>query len=68
MRPPRPASRYSNGFEMKLDLLRTHVRMAKRLLAPDEEPTFEMVKLREDLDDCVRVLKEILEEINGGDG
>ena len=67
MRPPRPPSRYQNGFEMKLDLLRTHLRMAGRLRTPEEEeaaPSFELKKMREDFDECAGILQDLSTEMS----
>ena len=62
IRPPRPVSRYTNGYQMKSDLLRTHVRMAGRLQSlqslEDDTPNEELTRVRVDLEDCVRVLDE----------
>lgn len=60
MRPPRPISRYTDGFEMKADLLRTHVRMATRLQATfDDGPNAELKRIQVDLEDCTKILEQL---------
>lgn len=55
MRPPRPVSRYNSGFQMKLDLLRTHLRMYQEL-SSEECPNRELERLRNDLEDYANLL------------
>ena len=61
MRPPRPPSRYANGHQMKLDLLRTHLRMTMWLQSREkvENPSEELQRLRCDLEDLARIFNEI---------
>ena len=62
MRPPRPIIRYTNGYEMRLDLLRTHLRMAQRMqaLEPDVQ-SHELQKIQEDLKEREKLLKDLAE-------
>ena len=64
MRPPRPPSRYANGYQMRMELLRAHVRMASRLHPPDTEvPSVELQKIRDDLGERVKILEELSAEV-----
>ena len=68
IRPPRPISRYTNGYQMKLDLLRTHVRMATRLQFVDNDtPNEELKRVRTDLEECTKILDELQLEANPAD-
>lgn len=60
-RGPRPAVRYPNGYALKMDLLRTHLRMYRRLEveASESRPAEELKKLRMDIEDCVRLFEEL---------
>lgn len=62
LRPPRPWSRYASGYEMKVDLLRTHLRMHQRLLRDthdDEKPNEELQRLKSNMEECVRLFEEL---------
>ena len=61
IRPPRPSIRYSNGHDMKVDLLRSHLRMYQFLEREnaDEEPSQELVRLRSNIEECVQLFEEL---------
>jgi hypothetical protein len=62
LRPPRPASRYTSGYEMKVDLLRTHLRMHRRLLrdmTDSEQPHEELRRLSSNMEECVKRFEEL---------
>ena len=60
MRPPRPMSRYLNGYQMKVDLIRTHLRMVTKMLTAERDnPTEELKRMQEDLEIFVPVLEEL---------
>jgi hypothetical protein len=61
VRGPRPAVRYSNGYALKMDLLRTHLRMYRRLEVDvnEDRPAEELRKLRQDIEECVRLFEEL---------
>lgn len=61
IRPPRPMCRYSNGYQMKLDLLRSHLRMYQRLQTPADIdcPNAELKRLKSNIDDCVKLYEEL---------
>lgn len=63
MRPPRPMIRYANGYEMRADLLGSHLRMTARLRTPEEQalPDPEMARLRMDFERHVKILQELAE-------
>lgn len=65
MRPPRPASRYVNGYQMKLDLLRTHLSMIVHMQVLEYEPPSDELKLvRCDLDHAAKALVELQREMS----
>ena len=55
IRPPRPISRYTNGYQMKFDLVRAHLRMTNNLQPRDELPSAELRKIASDLDECAAI-------------
>lgn len=61
IRPPRPMSRYTNGYQMKLDLLRAHLRMYNRLQPSneDEAPKEELNRMRENVGECVGMFERL---------
>ncbi|KAK3058342.1 ferrochelatase hem15 [Extremus antarcticus] len=61
LRPPRPPIRYLTRHDMKLDLLRSHLRMYKHLEREDEEdaPSEELVRLRRNVEECVQLLEDL---------
>jgi hypothetical protein len=61
IRPPRPISRYANGYQMKLDLLRSHLRMYNRLQSanPDDPPNEELDRLRDNVSQCIELFEEL---------
>ena len=61
IRPPKPISRYANGYQMKLDLLRSHLRMYNRLQSGDEDesPNEELNRLRNNIGECIGLFEEL---------
>lgn len=59
MRPPRPPTRYANGYAMRLDLLRSHIRMYASLDGSDPSPTGELTRLRTDMEEHSQVLADL---------
>ena len=61
IRPPRPMCRYANGYQMKLDLLRSHLRMYSRLQIGDAEqpPNEELKRLRNNIAQCVGLFEDL---------
>ena len=63
VRPPRPMLRYANGYQMKLDLLRSHLKMYRRLQSPDDEVYScthgEMARLRQNIGECIQLYEEL---------
>lgn len=61
LRPPRPITRYANGYQMKLDLLRSHLRMYTRLQAraEDEPPNKELDQLSRNISNCIEIFEEL---------
>ena len=61
IRPPKPISRYANGYQMKLDLLRSHLRMYNRLQSGDEDdnPNEELNQLRSNIGHCIEIFEEL---------
>ena len=62
IRPPRPMCRYANGYQMKLDLLRSHLRMYNRLQTAAEEeeaPNEELKRLRLNIAQCIELFEDL---------
>ena len=61
MRPPRHFIRYANGYQMKADLLRSHIRVYRHLefVAENESPNGELKRLQEDLEESAKVLEDL---------
>lgn len=61
IRPPRPICRYANGYQMKLDLLRSHLKMYNRLQfgTEDEPPNEELDRIRQNIGQCVELFEEL---------
>lgn len=59
IRPPRPISRYNNGYQMKFDLVRAHLRMTNNLQPRDEVPSAELKKIASDLDECAAIFERL---------
>ena len=59
MRPPRPANRYADGYSMKKDLLRSHIRMYNTLQSTDPDSVGELQRVREDMEEYSRILGEL---------
>ncbi|KAK5169143.1 uncharacterized protein LTR77_006452 [Saxophila tyrrhenica] len=60
-RPPKSTIRYANGHDMKLDLLRSHLRMYQFLEreAGEEGPKEELVRLRRNIEECVELFEAL---------
>lgn len=69
IRPPRPTSRYANGYQMKYDILRTHVRMTSRLHIGNEEtpPNEELKRIKTDLEECAKIFENLHLEASQAD-
>ena len=59
MRPPRPASRYENGYAMRADLLRSHIRMYANLDGSDPSPTGELHRVKVDMEEYYGMLADL---------
>jgi hypothetical protein len=61
IRPPKPICRYANGYQMKLDLLRSHLRMYIRLQSgcEDKSPNEELNRLRNNIGQCIELFEDL---------
>ena len=65
MRPPRPSNRYTNGYQMKLDLLRSHLRMFRNLQSTADDPAQEELKqVLENMEACGKILEDLQKEMS----
>lgn len=71
MRPPRPPSRYENGYHMKLDLLYAHARSigtVRTMAATEGASIAELDRIQIDLQQSARILDELRRPAIRGSG